>query len=439
MAHDHDDDAPDEPTRPSWLLVEPVFDDGPLTSAPTGPLASPSTDSPPTAEIPVWSAASSSSTTPDDATSVSAKPRRTMLRAALAGALAGALVAGAVAYGVVELTDEDDTSPIVQETGAPVEASSGSGLDVHAVLAAVQGAVVTINVEGTVGRGAGSGMVIREDGLVLTNNHVVRDASEVVVTLADGRDVEADLVGSIPSNDIALIQLRGVEELPTVTFGESSELRVGDPVVAIGNALGFGGTPSVTAGIVSALDRTLQAEGGLELDGLIQTDAAIYPGNSGGPLVDAGGRVIGVNTAVAPGVEGVRSENLGFALAIDQLIPLIEELEEGGGEVRGGAFLGVETRDVDDLQPALLERLGIETEVGAFVADVVSGSGADDGGLQPGDVIVAIEDQRVNEAADVGEIIADLEPGDRVEIVIEREGERRTIEATLGSRGVEND
>lgn len=439
MARDHDDAAADESTEPPWLLVEPGFDDGPLTPAPSGPEPSPSADTPPTAAIPVWSATPSSTTEDPARAAATPKPKRTTLRAALAGAVAGALVAGAVAYGVVELTDEDDTSPIVQETGSPVEVASGSALDVRAVLAAVQGAVVTINVEGAVGRGAGSGMVIREDGLVLTNEHVVRNASQVVVTLADGRDVEADLVGSIPSNDIALIQLRGVEGLSTVTFGESSELRVGDPVVAIGNALGLGDTPSVTAGIVSALDRSLQAEGGLELDGLIQTDAAIYPGNSGGPLVDAAGRVIGVNTAVARGVEGVGSENLGFALAIDQLIPLIEELEEGGGEVRGGAFLGVETRDVDGLQPALLDRLGIETEVGAFVADVVPGSGADDGGLQPGDVIVAIGDERVNDAVDVGEIIADLEPGDRVEIVVEREGDRRTIEATLGSRGVEND
>lgn len=441
MAHE-DDSAPDDPTTPpAWLLVEPAFDDGAPTTGAAGPVTSPSPasafDAPPTAELPLLGPP-----VPPHVPQQAPPPeRRGTLRAMLAGAVGGAVVGALVAYGVVTAAD-DEPDPIVQETGPASDAGGGGGgggIDVHEVLTAVQDAVVTIHVEGLRGVGAGSGMIIREDGLVLTNNHVIRNATEVLVTLADGRDVEADLVGSIPSNDIALIRLRDVAELPTVTLGSSSALRVGDPVVAIGNALGFGGTPSVTAGIVSALDRSLQAEGGLELDGLIQTDAAIYPGNSGGPLVDAAGRVIGVNTAVAPGVEGVRSENLGFALAIDDLVPLIEDLEQGGGEVRGGAFLGVETRDLDDLQPALLERLGIESDAGAFVADVVPGSGADDAGLQPGDVIVAIDDRQVADAPDVGEIIADLAPGDRVEIVIERDGERRTIEATLGSRGVEND
>jgi len=444
MAQDPRDPAPSDPTTPPWLLVEPSFDDDDVdTTRPTGPVASPSPaavfDAPPTAEMPIVTTAVPTDPEPAPEAALPRKERPSALKALLAGAVGGALVSAVVAYGVVEATD-DDTDPIVQQTGAPIEVRGGGrGLDVHAVLTAVQDAVVTINVEGFRGSGAGSGMVIREDGLVLTNNHVVSDAAEVVVTLADGRDVEADLLGSIPSNDIALIQLRGVDGLDTVTFGESSALRVGDPVVAIGNALGFGGTPSVTAGIVSALDRELQAENGISLDGLIQTDAAIYPGNSGGPLVDAGGRVIGVNTAVARGVEGIGSENLGFALAIDQLVPLIEELEQGGGEVVAGAFLGVETRDIEDLQPALIERLGIEAESGAFIADVVPGSGADDADLRPGDVIVSIDGEDVDEAADVADIITSLSPGDRVTIVIEREGEEREVEATLGARGVEND
>ena len=441
MAQEPEDLPHAASSEPNWILVEPVFDDDDHDGAgPTEPVASPSPsalfDAPPTAELPIPPPASASRDLLP--MSLPVKEKRGTLRALLAGAVGGALVSAAVAYGVVEATD-DEPDPIVQEMGSPVAVRGGSGVDVRAVLAAVQDAVVTINVEGLRGVGAGSGMVIREDGLVLTNNHVVSDAAEIVVTLADGRDVEADLLGSIPSNDIALVKLRGVEGMETVTFGESSALRVGDPVVAIGNALGFGGTPSVTAGIVSALDRTLEAEGGLELDGLIQTDAAIYPGNSGGPLVDAGGRVIGVNTAVARGVEGIGSENLGFALAIDQLIPLIEELEDGGGEIVAGAFLGVETRDMDDLQPALIERLGIETDSGAFIADVVPGSGADDADLRAGDVIISIDGKRIDEAADVAEVITALAPGDRIEVVIEREGEERTVEATLGARGVEND
>jgi S1-C subfamily serine protease len=259
----------------------------------------------------------------------------------------------------------------------------------------------------------------------------------ISVTLADGREVPADLVGGIRSNDIALIQARGVADLEVVQFGSSSELRVGDPVVAVGNALGLGGTPSVTAGIVSALGRELDAPNGVELDDLIQTDAAIYQGNSGGPLANASGQIVGVNTAIARGPEGVGAENLGFALPIDQLEPLIDELREGGGAVRGRAFLGVLSRDLEDVQPSLLERLGVETDEGAFIAEVVPSSAADEAGIEAGDVIVEIDGRDVEDAADVGAIIGDLSPGDEVEVVIEREGERETVTVTLGSRGIE--
>jgi serine protease Do len=207
-------------------------------------------------------------------------------------------------------------------------------------------------------RGAGSGMVISDDGLVLTNNHVIEGATTITVTLADGRDEDADLVGSIPSNDVALVRVRDASDLPTVSFGSSSSLRVGDPVVAIGNALGLGGTPSVTAGIVSALGRELDAENGEHLSDLIQTDTAIYQGNSGGPLVNASGEVVGVNTAVATSQANGAAENLGFALPIDQLKPLIDELKEGGGDVVAGAFLGVRTVDLDKRRRGCWPRAG---------------------------------------------------------------------------------
>jgi S1-C subfamily serine protease len=279
-------------------------------------------------------------------------------------------------------------------------------------------------------------MVIESDGLILTNNHVIENATSISVTLADGRDVDADLVGSIPSNDVALVRVRDVSGLATVTFASSSDLRVGDPVVAIGNALGLGGTPSVTAGIVSALGRELDAQNGQHLTDLIQTDAAIYQGNSGGPLVNASGAVVGVNTAVATSAANGAAENLGFALPIDQLEPLIEELKQGGGDVEIGAFLGVRTVDLDDVQPAILERFGVRADEGAFVGDVVPGSGAEEAGLEPGDVIIGIDGHVVTDATDVGEIILALEPGERIEITIERNGRERTITATLGSRGV---
>jgi S1-C subfamily serine protease len=413
--------APEEPTRPRWLLADPtdvvdtptLFE--PADVPPTGPPAPPTAPAAP-------------------------EPKRpSSMRAALVGALAGAVVAAAVAFGVVALTEDDNETEAT--TGPPVVVANGQGLDVHAVLDAVQDAVVAINVEGVsqfggFAEGAGSGMVIDPDGLVLTNNHVIEGATSISVTLADGRDLDADLVGAIPSNDIALIEVRGLDdELPAVTFGSSDDLRVGDPVVAIGNALGLGGTPSVTAGIVSALGRELDG-GGVPLSDLIQTDAAIYQGNSGGPLVNASGEVVGVNTAVALSQANGAAENLGFALPIDQLLPLIDDLKEGGGDVVGGAFLGVRTQPLELVQPEIIERLGIETETGAFVVDVVPGSGAEVAGLEAGDVILSIDGEEVTDNSDVGRIILDLEPGDRVEIVVEREGRERTVRATLGSRGV---
>jgi len=416
--------APEEPTRPRWLLADPTD----VVDTPT--LFEPA-DVPPTAPPPP-------PVTAPEAPEAPAPKRPSAMRAALVGALAGAVVAAAVAFGVVTLIEDDnETRPA---SVPPVVVANGQGLDVHAVLEAVQDAVVAINVEGVsqfggVLEGAGSGMIIDAEGLVLTNNHVIEGATSISVTLADGRELDADLVGAIPSNDVALIEVRGVDDLPAVTFGSSDDLRVGDPVVAIGNALGLGGTPSVTAGIVSALGRELSG-GGVPLSDLIQTDAAIYQGNSGGPLVNAQGEVVGVNTAVALSQSTGAAENLGFALPIDQLLPLIDDLKEGGGDVVGGAFLGVRTQPLELVQPEVLERLGIETETGAFVVDVVPGSAAEVAGLEPGDVILSIDGEEVTDNSDVGRIILGLEPGDRVEIVVERDGRERTVRATLGSRGV---
>jgi S1-C subfamily serine protease len=352
-----------------------------------------------------------------------------------------------VSFANVTIHDRNDgtvASSSLAPTAAPINVSNGSGLDVHAVLKVVADAVVAINVDtesqtpfgAESGKAAGTGMVIESDGLVLTNNHVIADATSITVTLADGREVGADLVGSIPSNDVALVRVRNVKGLKTVSFGSSSAARVGDPVVAIGNALGLGGTPSTTAGIVSALGRELDAENGEHLQDLIQTDAAIYPGNSGGPLVNASGQVIGVNTAIARGPEGVGSENLGFALPIDQLKPLIDELKAGGGDVHGGAFLGVRSLDIADVQPAIIDRFNITVDHGALVGEVITGSAADDAGLQVGDVITSIDGHKVDTAADVGDIITGAKPGDRIKITLERDGKERTITVTLGSRGV---
>ena len=434
----HDDDIeievePEEPTRPSWLLDEPTWSDGPRVADDTEavPLA-PEDVGPSTAASDVPAAV--------PVVDVRTATRRAALMGALAGAVVAALVAGGIAL-VDNSNDGGSSAPsALASTRPPVNVKNGEGLDVHAVLGAVQDAVVAINIEGVaqfggVVRAAGSGMVIDPSGLVLTNNHVVEGATSITVTLADGRDADADLVGSIPSNDVALVKVRSAKSLKAVQFGSSGALRVGDPVVAIGNALGLGGTPSVTTGIVAALGRDLDASNGEHLSDLIQTDAAIYQGNSGGPLVDAEGEVVGVNTAVATSQANGAAENLGFALPIDQLKPLISKLKAGGGDVRGTAFLGVRSSDLANVQPAMRDRLGITTDSGAFVGEVVDGSAAQQAGIQAGDVITQIDDKKVRSAADVGEIIGKLAPGDRVKITVQRDGKDKTLTATLGSRG----
>jgi S1-C subfamily serine protease len=204
--------------------------------------------------------------------------------------------------------------------------------DVQGILAKVEPGVVLIQVQTTSGRlgqgeALGTGMLLSADGLVLTNDHVVAGGTNVQVTLAgQGQAHTATVVGEDPTHDVAVIKIQGVSGLPTVQLGSSASLQVGDGVIAIGNALGLGGSPTVTEGIVSALNRTVPGgRGSSTLTGLVQTDAAINPGNSGGPLVNSSGQVIGINTEVS-----AQGQNIGFALAIDQVKPLLAQLEKGG-------------------------------------------------------------------------------------------------------------
>lgn len=359
---------------------------------------------------------------------------------ALVGALVGAIVALGTGVGLLAASDRFDRV-IGGNDGALV--LRGEPLDIQGVLAVVRPGVVSINVEGTTvddagnlrqGQGAGSGMIIEPDGLVLTNAHVIADATTISVTLADGSRRPADLVGSLPQDDVALVQIRDGGTFDVVELGRSADAEVGDDVVAVGNALNLGESPTVTSGILSATGRTVSAENGVTLDQLLQTDAAINPGNSGGPLVDATGKVIGVNTAIAGG-----AENIGFALSIDALKPLIDDLRTGGGAVRGRAALGVSTLDIEGVAPDVLERLGIDREDGAFVVTVLPSSGADEAGIEPGDVIVAVDGAATPDAAALTAAIAELEPGQEVEMTVERKGEEETVSVILGSRGVEED
>ena len=355
-------------------------------------------------------------------------------RAGLLGAVAGGLVAAIVATGVAVALDDDTPTSVERPVLTPVTTSEGT-VDIQALLAKVKPSVVTVETSGSTEAGtfggAGSGIVVSPDGLVLTNAHVIGSVGDITVVLSDGSEHEATLVGASPDDDVALIQVQGLDEdLVAAEFGSSDDLQVGDEVIAIGNALNLGGEPTVTRGIVSAKDRDLNAEG-VSLEGLIQTDAAINPGNSGGPLVNAAGQVVGMNTAIV-----ADAQNLGFSIAIDVARPIIEDLKAGEGEVTPDqAFLGVSSTDVSELTDDVRANFDIEVDEGAFVTEVVPDSAADEAGIEAGDVIVAIDGDEVTESSQVRESILDKEPGDTVEITIVREGEEQTVEATLGQRG----
>ena len=323
----------------------------------------------------------------------------------------------------------------------PIEASAEGGLDVKSILDRAQPSVVSISTGqetlGALFEGAGTGVIISDDGLVLTNDHVISGAETMTVDLPDGRTFEAELIGSFPANDIALIQLEGASGLTAAKLGSSAELEVGDGGGHRQRARHRGG-PTVTQGIVSALTARSRP-GGLTLDDVIQTDSAINPGNSGGPLVNSAGEVVGINTAVGE-YQGVQTPGIGFAIAIDALKPLIEDLKAGEGTVtQDTVFLGVRTIDVTTVPPDQLSTYGVETEAGAFVASVTGRSAAEEAGLVEGDVIVEIDGQPVATPNEVGEAVLERAPGDQVEIVYERNGERLTATATLTTRAETDD
>jgi putative serine protease PepD len=307
--------------------------------------------------------------------------------------------------------------------------------DVQSILARVEPAVVNINTQGGGGRssgsGAGTGMVINSNGQVLTNAHVVSGASSVSVTFAGQSQTHpASVTSADPSGDVALVQIQGVSGLPTVTLGDSGAAQVGDSVLAIGNALDLGNQPTVTEGIISALNRTLNS-GGESLSGLLQTDAAISPGNSGGPLVNSAGQVIGMNTAVLTGSSQEPAQNIGFAIPINQAKTKISQLKPGQGVNNGsatapnGAFLGVGVADASGSTP------GSPGGSGALIEQVVPSSPASQIGLQSGDIIVALDSKPVASASDLASAIGSHHPGDHVRVSWTRNGARQSATATL--------
>lgn len=347
------------------------------------------------------------------------------------GGLVGAIVAGGLVGAA--LWDRSGAppagTPVATEQQRPSNTIAGDNLDLQSLLDKVGPSVVSIHTGTREGDAAGSGIVLTEDGLVLTNAHVIDGARTIEVDFADGQTAEARIIGAAPEFDVALVQAEGLAEPVTpAELGSSGDLLVGDDVVAIGNALNLGDTPSVTTGIVSALGRSIQSPTGDTLSDLIQTDAAINPGNSGGPLINAAGQVVGVNTAIL-----ADAQNVGFALSIDSITSIIDDLKAGREVANARPVLGVETLDVAVVDPSVAQRFSITATSGAFVQKVQSGSGADAAGLQAGDVITEVDGRRIRTAADVGQAVRSNQVGDTIEILIERGGREQTVSATLGS------
>jgi S1-C subfamily serine protease len=278
------------------------------------------------------------------------------------------------------------------------------------------------------GSGEGSGVVLDRNGIIVTNNHVVEGTTRVNVALNDRRrprTLRGEVIGVAPERDLAVIRVEASDLVP-IRLGSSSALRLGDGVVAIGFPLGLGG-PTVTQGIVSGLDRTIEPGGGVRLQGLLQTDAAINPGNSGGPLVDLDGRLIGINTAVARLQD---AENIGFAIAIEGALPVIDRIRTPAA---ARAWFGISIGSVESDAAAV--RLGLEPSVrGVVVSAVYPGQPAARAGLVVGDVIVSVGGRPIRSAAEYEEELARRAPGDEVELELVDSAGPRLVTVTLVRR-----
>lgn len=271
--------------------------------------------------------------------------------------------------------------------------------------------------------GLGSGVLVSEDGYILTNNHVIEDADEIKVTLADGRELDAEIIGSDPRTDVAVLKVDG-GSFPHATLADSNMLRVGDIVFAVGNPLGVGQT--TTMGIVSATGRSNLGIIERGYESFIQTDASINPGNSGGALVDAMGRVVGINTAIISTSRG--SIGIGFAIPVNLAASVMRSLVETGSVTRG--YLGVQMQDVDaDLAP----RFGLTETRGAIVVDVVPDSPADRAGIRLDDVIIAFDGRPVNNSTELRVAIAQVPPGNQAAVRLVRGGRLLDLTAELGT------
>ncbi len=292
----------------------------------------------------------------------------------------------------------------------------------------VRPAVVNINTRGQVQtvfgvfpqEGAGSGVIIRADGLILTNYHVIQGAQDITVTLVSGKQLPARVVGGDRFADMAVLRVDSDRPLPVVPLGSSSALKVGQLGIAIGNPFGLGS--SVTVGVISALNRSIQISPDFVVESLIQTDAAINPGNSGGALVDSAGRLIGINTAIVQQAQGI-----GFAIPVDIAVTIMNQLIKTGRVVRPalGIILGGE------IDPSIQQAYSLPVDHGVIVQDVQAGGPAATAGFQPNDIIVAVNGQKISGINDLRRTLFEKQPGDRVQVEVMRGTRRMTFTVVL--------
>ena len=412
------------PFAPPELPVEPPYSTPHDTPSPTQ-----------------WPVAASPSVVMDAAVLPKGGHRRRNI--ALIVAACAICAAGAFAIARASVSDNSNSSGNhPASTGSPVTvapvstvapgtqepAAGTNGLDVIAIVTKIRSSVVKVSVDISAtsstgaGEGVGTGVILTADGEILTNAHVVSDAAKVRVVL-DGQSepVAAKVLGVDVGNDLALLKIDG-KDLPVMTLADSDKVKIGQPVVAMGYALDLEGDASVTAGIVSALNRSMVTDSGA-LNGLIQTDAAISSGNSGGPLVDASGRMIGINTAVARSDTTNTATNIGFAISTKEIEKIIEQLKTSGSTAqRAEGYLGIGVADRHD------------GGRGAIVSDVQSGSPADKLGLQKGDVVTSVNGVEINGQGGLIAAIRDSAPGDKVTIEYSRGGKNLSGTATLVAR-----
>jgi serine protease Do len=323
-------------------------------------------------------------------------------------------------------TESDQNSEVDSDDYRPADEPSDVERAVEKVKPAVVFLAVQVQTTGAFGmpeqqEGVGSGVIFNDEGYILTNNHVIEGATLIDVVLPDGRTFEGNVVGRSPERDLAIVDVDTDEELPVADLAEGGSLRIGQSVVAIGNALGLPGGPTVTTGVVSALGRTIEVGMGMPpMENLVQTDAAINPGNSGGPLINLNGEVVGVNTARIQQAEGI-----GFAVSIDTASQFIQQVVEHEPQ----PYIGISGLDIS---PALAQQHNLPVDYGVMIVEIAPGSPAEDVDIQPGDILIAMNGERVETVQQLQTALTEYDPGDEVTLTFNREGSEIEVQLALG-------